>query len=647
MLAPFVTASEPGSVVLLLTYGWVVIALSLFAIRERGWAAVLWLTVAGAMVVRGRRGRRAAQRKQRLGGNARAGALRIRLHRRGAFVRTPHASLEARTRLSARRVPRDAELLDSGADDWSWQLSLVGTVASYLIARELETDARWLVIGNVIVPLCFLFATVASATDRSVQALAGAALAVVASFLAWEDEDERAEHLFVACIASGIAIFTSLVDYDTRCVAAFALHAALFTLLFRSTRAKLLLPPIILELTIVTAWTFLLLDGRLAYAYTPFATIPSLLALAVVSAWAWLAYALEPVSPTSTAEDHALFGIVSALAIAIAFLWIRQELAHAWSADAASFALIIYYAVAGLVLIFAGRWRGVGLLRAAGLGLAFLAGFDAIVETFGDRLCRTARGRANPGRRLPRGRSLLVPHPVRAVIDPKRRSRASERRSCGCGIRWCNGTPIASIAANAVYSKSSRARRFLISERRFFASSRASLLARVGAVFLRERGTVSALRTQLREPLLRRLAVAKLASVLAGHDADEAVRVRARPQPLQHALARILRQRARLPPRSRAARCASMTCSRVVRPRLPSGWRESKARRAESRRGPSPRSASLTPRRRSPARQPARAHGARAPRPRAASPSPPPRARRPLKGTRSPTRGSLPIFEKT
>ena len=67
--------------------------------------------------------------------------------------------------------------------------------------------------------------------------------------------------------------------------------------------------------------------------------------------------------------------------MAVAFFWIRQELAHAWSADTASFALIIYYAVAGLALIFAGRLRDVGLLRVVGLGLAFLAGFNAIVET--------------------------------------------------------------------------------------------------------------------------------------------------------------------------------------------------------------------------------------------------------------------------
>ncbi|HEY2898330.1 MAG TPA: DUF2339 domain-containing protein [Gemmatimonadaceae bacterium] len=380
MLAPFVTAREPGSVVLLLTYGWVVIALSLFAIRERGWVPILWLMVAGALVYVV-----AAAAGPHITDDRWAATHAPVLF---AFACTAAGLLFARDTLRSKLalafliVACIATLGYSiHAQRLELAVSLVGTIASYLIARELETDAGWLMIGNVVVPLFLLLATVVSAADNTIRALAGAGLAVVASLLAWEGEDERAGHLFVACIASGIAIVTYLAEYDTRCIAALALHAALFTLFFRSTRAKLLLPPVILELTILTAWTFLLLDSRPAYAFTPFATLPSLLALAAVSAWAWLGYALKTALPTENVEVDALPGIVSALAMAIAFFWIRQELAHAWSADTASFALIIYYAVAGLALIFAGRLRAEGLLRGVGLGLAFLAGFDAIVET--------------------------------------------------------------------------------------------------------------------------------------------------------------------------------------------------------------------------------------------------------------------------
>jgi uncharacterized membrane protein len=381
LIAPFVTAREPGSVVLLLTYGWVVIALSLFAIRERGWRAVLWLTVIGAavyVIVAA-----AGPHSNDTGWAATHAPVIF------AFACAAAGLLFARDTLRSKLALAFLLLACFATFGYSIHarslevvVSLVGTIASYLIARELETDERWLVMGNVVVPLGFLFATVVSASDRSIQALAAAALTAVASLLAWEDEEERAHHLLVAAIASGLAILTYLVDYDTRCVGALALHAALFTVILRATRAKLLLMPIFFGLMIASGWTFYLLANRTSYAYTPFATIPSLCALAVVGAWAFLAYALRPTWANASAEDRSFASLVSALAIAVAFVWMRQELVEAWSPDTASFAVIIYYAVAGLALIFAGRWRSVGLWRAVGLGLAFYAGYKALAQTF-------------------------------------------------------------------------------------------------------------------------------------------------------------------------------------------------------------------------------------------------------------------------
>jgi uncharacterized membrane protein len=381
LLAPFVTAREPGSVVLLLTYGWVVIALGLFAIRERGWRPVLWLTVIGAAVYVV-----AAAAGPHVQDNRWAATHAPVIF---AFACAAAGLLFARDTLRSKLALAFLVLACIATFGYSIHarslevaVSLVGTIASYLIARELETDERWLVMGNVVVPLGFLFATIVSATDRSMQALAAAALTVVASLLAWEDEDERAHHLFVAAIASGLAILTWLVDYDTRCVGALALHAALFTVVLRSTRAKLLFLPIFMGLMIASAWSFFLLANRPSFGYIPFATIPSLCALAVVSAWAYLAHALRPTWADASPEDKSLASLVSALAMGVAFVWVRQELAEAWSPDTASFALIIYYAVAGLALIFAGHARNVGLWRAVGLGLAFYAGYKALVQTF-------------------------------------------------------------------------------------------------------------------------------------------------------------------------------------------------------------------------------------------------------------------------
>ena len=381
MLAPFVTAREPGSVVLLLTYGWVVIALSLFAIRERGWRPVLWLTVVGAAVYV--LAAAAGPHSNDTGWAATHAPVLF------AFACAAAGLLFSRDALRSKLALAFLLLACMATFGYSIQahtvevaVSLAGTIASYLVARELETDERWLVLGNVVVPLGFLFATIVSAGDRSIAALAAAALTAVASLLAWEDEEERVHHLFVAAVASGLAILIWLIDYDTRCIGALALDAALFTLVMRSTRVKELLVPILLGLMIASGWTFYLLASRPSFAYTPFATVPSLCALAVVGAWALLAYTLRPTGREAAAGDVALASLVTALAIGVAFVWGRQELAEAWSRDASSFALIIYYAVAGLALIFAGRVRGEGLWRVAGLGLAFYAGYKALAQTF-------------------------------------------------------------------------------------------------------------------------------------------------------------------------------------------------------------------------------------------------------------------------
>jgi len=381
LLAPFVTASEPGSIVMLLTYGWVVIALSLFAIREKGWQPVLWLTVIGATLYV----------VSAVGAGVGADHSWLAAHAPVIFAFACAAAgllfardaLRSKLGLAFLLLACIATLGYSiHARQLEVSVSLVGTVAAYLVARELESDERWLVIGNVVVPLGFLFATVVSANDRLVQALAAAALTVVAALLAWEDEEERSDHLFVTAIASGIAIVVYLADFDTRCVAALALHAALFSVILRSTRARLLVPPITIGLLMASAWSFYILAMRTQYAYTPFLTIPSLCALAIVGAWALFAYVLRSIADEKSAEQKQLAAFIGGLAILAAFTWIRQELVNAWSVDTSSFALIIYYAIAGLALIFAGRYRRVGLWRAAGLGLAFYAGYKALVETF-------------------------------------------------------------------------------------------------------------------------------------------------------------------------------------------------------------------------------------------------------------------------
>ena len=73
-------------------------------------------------------------------------------------------------------------------------ISLLGTIAAYAIARELETDTFWLAIGNVVLPLGFLASTIVSASTDSMRAVAAIALTALAAALAWDADEEREQH---------------------------------------------------------------------------------------------------------------------------------------------------------------------------------------------------------------------------------------------------------------------------------------------------------------------------------------------------------------------------------------------------------------------------------------------------------------------
>jgi uncharacterized membrane protein len=381
LIAPFVTASEPGSVIALMTYGWIVIATTIVAIRERGWQPLLWLTVGAAAVYVGAGASTAAT----------TGGSWVTIHAPSlfAFACAAAALLWARDALRSKLALSFLALACVAAASYAYgahsvevAISVAGTIAAYAIARELETDAVWLAIGNVLLPLGFLAATLISAENDWTRALAALALTVLAALLAWDPEGEREQHLFVTLVASWLAIVLYLAEFDARCVGALALHAALFAIVLRTAGFRRLAFPIALSLVITSVESLVLLASRTPYAYTPFISIPSLCALATVGAWTVLAFAIRPTPEHNTPEDKTIATFLGACAIIAAFGWVRQELVEAFSRDIASFALIVYYALAGLALIFAGRSRRVPLWRGAGLALAYYAGYKALVETF-------------------------------------------------------------------------------------------------------------------------------------------------------------------------------------------------------------------------------------------------------------------------
>ena len=121
------------------------------------------------------------------------------------------------------------------------------------------------------------------------------------------------------------------------------------------------------------AWALLAavthLTQRPAYAYTPFGTRESAVALAVlaglVAAW-------------RLATDARSARVLAGGALACAFAWAHQELAFAFDRTTSTLLLVIYYAASSVAAVGVGRARRIPLLRHVGLGLAIVAAGTAL-----------------------------------------------------------------------------------------------------------------------------------------------------------------------------------------------------------------------------------------------------------------------------
>ncbi len=131
--------------------------------------------------------------------------------------------------------------------------------------------------------------------------------------------------------------------------------------------------------------TWLLMDARPAFAYTPFGTRASLAAVVVLAACAVVAVQADAMArglADGGARSDDDVRVVRQLALAApwvwAFLWAHGELARAWSPSLATFAVVTLEAGAAVALVWVGRARGVRLMRHAGLLLAVVAAVRAL-----------------------------------------------------------------------------------------------------------------------------------------------------------------------------------------------------------------------------------------------------------------------------
>lgn len=382
LLAPFVTSSESGSAPALLAYGYVVLASGLVALRGRAWRTAVtvatigaWLyTAAGAAATKSSAGLVAHDLPAAFAIAIAWTALLATGGTWGARIaRSAVVALLAVLAVSASDRAPAADLL---------VLAALGTATAYAAVRADETGWRQALFAAAALPIALGGVAVAAAHDtataRAVVAFAWAGAAVLAAQLR---PSLRATHLMVAGIASGAALLLALEDHAVASCVALSVHAAALSLLLRRERRGLIAVPIALGLGVATFWTFALLAERPLYAYTPFLTTASLAAAAMSIAWlmvSWHASRTEFAGGGSgSAEMHAVLRLAGA---AVSFLWVRTELARAYSAEVATFLLVLYYATVGVAAIFVGRTRRIPVLRHVGLALAMFAALKAIAQ---------------------------------------------------------------------------------------------------------------------------------------------------------------------------------------------------------------------------------------------------------------------------
>ncbi len=377
LLAPFVTSTGGGSAAMLTAFGWVVIAGAIAAIDTRRWHFAIAITGAGCLVY-------AAAAQGLLGASSpwpeRTAPVLFALACAWAALAWGVPAVRARLALGFLVVAVGA-LLGSSLSEWRTPtlvtLGLAGTITALAAPRRGGTAAAWRLGAEVFLPLGFLVATVARVENAD--SLLGALVALLWFVLAFGaaliDEDDRELHYITACTASAIAIFLPLVHYPVWCIAALAAHASISSVVMRERDYAGMAVPIAAVIMLASLWSYSLVLDRPAYRYTPFVTSPSYAALAsTLAVWIFSRCALR--------LTRVNLEILSMLPALVAFVWMRAELARAFSYDISVFLLIVFYALAGIAAIFYGRRRLYTPARAIGLALACYAALKALIHAW-------------------------------------------------------------------------------------------------------------------------------------------------------------------------------------------------------------------------------------------------------------------------
>jgi len=405
LLAPFVTSTGEPHVVAVLTFGYAVIAISVWAVRDRGWEIPVAILALGSVVYT---------------------AVTARVSQPDWTA--PAAFLPATFALGCASTamfvlpPRYRSTLAQGALVALWNAlailtargslasvvtgaAAVGTIVAYATVPRLGDAALRMVVGAFILPLALLctavWAVPAIPIDRAlVTAGWGAGAAVAAtmydrllsgattSSTDWSLLTGRSFAIAMAGLEGGAAIVIGFGErHPVLSTVLLAMYSAALAVVAAQRAWPAVLVPMFVGLAVTSLWSWQLLAARAEYAYTPFLTRPSLAAAASVAGWVVAAIAIRraprgrPARPGVAETDlTAALGLLTVVPPVLLFLWVRQELAGAVSSEVSTFLLIAYYAVAGVGAVFFGRARTMPPVRHAGLAVAVYAALKAVAE---------------------------------------------------------------------------------------------------------------------------------------------------------------------------------------------------------------------------------------------------------------------------
>ncbi|MBC7894757.1 MAG: DUF2339 domain-containing protein [Cytophagaceae bacterium] len=384
LLAPFVTSDGSGRAVMLLSYGFVVLAAGIASLGQRTWTRAPLVASLGILVYTAS-GAGLADTADTWAVRTSAGAFAVGLSALASVLLDgPKKMAITYPALVAAFGAMVAVASGSSVNAGQYPFAVALMVASRFAGDRARRGVRTAIVGGVLLP--------AGATALALGALpevvsaAGAATALLFAFLAalaaWQDvTGDRRTYAFTATALTGLAV---AVGSDERQLL-FCLLIAAFGLLCAVATQRLRLGGIgvagAMWLAAGTVRAFTMLEDRVAYEYAPFLTEASLAAASIALSWILLSFhTARNLASGSRRGTDVSTTVVRLLGAIVAFAWVRQELARAFSPDVSAFLVIAWYAISGVMAIFLGHARGIPLLRQLGLGLSVLAALTTITQ---------------------------------------------------------------------------------------------------------------------------------------------------------------------------------------------------------------------------------------------------------------------------